>query len=148
MNVQNIGLNTLNEFIEKVPDSHKQFLKNLDLYWENDTHFACHASYPVGVKLPKSFTNYVPQELKYLSLWGRFPKNPEGGIALSSPCEWNKIGIFGHTPTSHYKSPVPISQDKIRLIDAGGCFGGYLAAYNCERDDFLLQVTETKDMQK
>ena len=34
------------EFREKFPESHKQFVRNLDMYWENETHFACHAHLP------------------------------------------------------------------------------------------------------
>jgi serine/threonine protein phosphatase 1 len=136
----------LNAFRNKVPDAHKDFLNSLNLYWSNDSHFACHAFYPPSLRLPKHFSNFVPKELQHLSLWGRFVSNPKGGIVLQTSCEWDKIGVFGHTPTKVYKSPVPISHDKIRLIDAGGCFGGYITAYCCDKDDTLLQVLDPRDV--
>lgn len=136
----------LNTFRNRVSDAHKQFLDSLDLYWSNDSHFACHAFYPPDLILPKHFSNFVPKELQHLSLWGRFPSSVSGGINLPKPCEWDKIGVFGHTPTKIYQSPVPVIQDKIRLIDAGGCFGGYITAYCCDKDDTILQVLDPQDV--
>ena len=49
------------EFREKVPQSHKDFFRNLPLFWENETHFACHAFFRPNEELPDIF--FLPVDM-------------------------------------------------------------------------------------
>jgi serine/threonine protein phosphatase 1 len=51
------GSNVVEQLRKQVPDSHKTFLKNLPLYWENDTHFACHGYMFPDRQLPREVMN-------------------------------------------------------------------------------------------
>lgn len=137
--------NLLNDFVNKAQD-HKDFYRNLPLFWENDTHFACHAFFRPNEDLPKSFS-FLNQTYKNEVLWSRFPDAVQGGILLNKLITWNKIGVFGHTPTYIYKSPVCIKQDKIRLIDTMAFSKtGYMTAYNTLTDECIVQATQNSDI--
>jgi len=130
----------------KVPEEHKTFFQGLPLYWENDTHFAVHAYMRPKEELPRSL-KFLKADLYEEILWSRFPSFGKNFLATSTV--WDKIGVFGHSPTNKvYNSPTPIKYDKIRLIDTGACFGGYLCSYCCEQDDWLLQDVDSRDIEE
>ena len=136
------------EFRKVVPETHKEFIKQLPLCWENETHFACHAYMRAYEPLPRERDKLsIPETQKEEVLWERFTsmwiQNPN-----KDPVMWDKIGVFGHTPVSSYSAVAPIKMDRIRLIDTGAFDGGYLCAYNTSVDDWILQATDEKDLEK
>ena len=137
------------KFRECAPEEHKQFFKNLPLFWQCETHFACHAYFPVNVDLPKDFNNInITPEVANNTLWERFnSENSSHNFLPPKEIVWDKIGVFGHTPVQYYNMVAPIKYDKIRLIDCHAFNGGYLCAYSCELDDHVLQATDSRDIQ-
>lgn len=135
------------QFKSNMPDEHKQFFNGLPLFWESETHFACHAFFRPNEELPRDF-KFIKRDRNEETLWGRFPVSPVGGIALNVPVKWDRTGVFGHTPVKMYRSVVPVKQDRIRLIDTGSFMSQYLTAYCCERDDWILQATDSRDLTK
>lgn len=144
--------NIVDAFRAAVPDSHKKFFNSLEMFWENDTHFACHAFMRPYEKLPKSF-KFMSRDRNNETLWSRFEAGYDissfkCGLAFKKPVLWDKIGVFGHTPVSYYGSPTPVKHDKIRLIDTGSFTGESMCAYNCDEDDWILQPTDRRDIDK
>lgn len=117
---------------EAVPESHKRFFSSLPLYWENDTHFVCHGFIDPGIELPRSLKFLKSDKIDEM-LWGRF------GLVIR--CEWDKIGVFGHTP---YDSV--LKMDKVRLIDTGSFTGNKLTAYCCETDKEIFVKPDERDV--
>jgi serine/threonine protein phosphatase 1 len=142
-------------FVQSVPQEHKDFLRGLKLFWENETHFACHAYLSPVMELPRTLT-FLPESATHDMLWSRFPAshNPTmygglmpAGLGLDPErCTWDRIGIFGHTPVKNYGAVTPIKHGPIRLIDTGAFMDEYLTAYCCEQDDWLLQATDSRDI--
>lgn len=141
-------------FLARVPDSHKAFFRGLKLYWENETHFACHGYLDPTKELPRSL-DFLPESAAIATLWSRFPqkrehsKSPYGpgiGVDCKLPVAWNKIGVFGHSPVKGYGAVAPIKHGKIRLIDTAAFDNEYLCAYCVEQDDHVLQATDSRDI--
>lgn len=141
------GDDIVREMREAVPEKHKSFLKELPLYWENDTHFACH-----GFMYPD---RDLPRELRFMKsdiatnseiLWNRFPADPSGGILSSVVPVWDKIGVFGHTPVAYYQMVTAIKHHNIRLIDTGAFMKEYLTGYAIDRDDFVSVCYDSRDI--
>ena len=134
------------QLLDKVPHEHKTFFLNLELFWENDTHFACHGMMRHNEELPRDL-KFVKSDRFEEVLWGRYNSSPVGGLTITDAVLWDKIGVFGHSPTWLYGSPVPIKWDKIRLIDTGVFRAdGYLTSYCCDTDDWILQATDSRDI--
>lgn len=132
------------QFREGTPESHKLFLKNLPLCWENDTHFVCHAYIRPDEPLPRELGKLtIPQTQKEEVIWERFHREL---LEDSEKPVWDKIGVFGHTPVSYYGAVAPIKVDKIRLIDTEAFRGEYLCGYCCQLDSWILQATDDKDI--
>ena len=129
-------------FREAVPESHKSFFKNLLPVWENDTHFCMHA-YARNYEIIKFPIKNVSTE----NLWDRYNRNEDTKVIRISEPTWSKIGVFGHTPVSHYGAVAPIKYGQLRLIDCGVFMGGYLVAFCVENDDWLLQNPSIKDLE-
>ena len=126
------------EFQDKVPQAHKDFFRNLPLAWESETHFACHGYFRPRME-PRniqSLPNYIIDEI----LWSRF-----SDYDLRTPVLWEQIGIFGHTPVQSMGASAPIKAGKIRLIDTGVHLNEYICAYCTDRDDWILQATDSRD---
>ena len=140
-----MAVDIIDRWRELVPESHKKFFRNLPLFWENDTHFACHAYMSPNEELPRKLS-FIKNDRNDETLWSRFRKTDLGSLDVKTPIPWDKIGVFGHTPTTYYGSPVPVRFDQIRLIDTGSFLGGYLTAYCCETDDWILQATVSSDI--
>ena len=122
-------------------------MSDLPLYWENETHFACHAYFPPECNPMDK--NFNIQRFAGEVLWDRFPRDEKtGSLKLINPPVWPKIGVFGHTPMEYYKAAAPIKYHKIRLIDTGAFDDEYLCGYCCEEDNWILQATIPKDIGK
>jgi len=135
-----------------VPKSHKEFLRNLKMHWENDTHFACHAYLDPTKALPRTL-DFLPGSDNHSMLWSRFSQNMIDGVSGRVPAGvggdmpvWDKIGVFGHTPVSYYGGIAPIKHGNLRLIDTGAFQGEYMTAYCVEQDCWQLQATDSRDI--
>lgn len=139
----------LESFVEKVPDTHKKFYRRLPLYWENETHFACHGYLNPRLALPRKF-DMLPSSWDHDTLWSRFQPNmadrQRGGLNPSIDPVWDRIGVFGHTPVQEYGAVAPIKYKNIRLIDTAAFRNEYLTAYCCEQDSWILQATDSRDI--
>jgi serine/threonine protein phosphatase 1 len=135
-----------NEFIKKVPDKHKSFLRGLVLYWENDTHFACHAYMRPDEELPRAL-KFMPADRNDETLWSRFQGNiTEPGIETTIMPVWDKIGVFGHTPVQAYAESRMIKHHNIRLIDTGPHIEGGITGYCCDTDTSLFAGVVDEDI--
>ena len=120
------------EWREKVPESHVKFFQNLKMFWENDTHFACHGYFDPQQQLPRDM-RFVKSDKYEEILWCRFDPSPSYA--------WDKIGVFGHTPVLQ-----PVKHDKRRMIDTACFMGRSLTAYCCRTDEFLSVVADERDI--
>ncbi len=142
-------------FTSSVPREHKEFFRGLKLFWENDTHFACHAYLAPGIDLPRTL-NFLSTSRTMALLWDRFPAKHDqflndGPIASGVSCAppvWDRIGVFGHTPIAYYGSVVPIKHGNLRLIDTGAFKGDHMTAYCCEEDLFIMEPTDPRDIEQ
>lgn len=137
------------EIKEKIPEEHQKFFNGLGMFWECETHFCCHAYMNPYRPLPRTM-KFVSSDLYHEMLWSRFSEKTiyhgRLGNLQTAEIQWDKIGVFGHTPTDFYASPVPIKSDKIRLIDTGAFKGSYLTAFCVEAEDWILQLCDPSDM--
>jgi hypothetical protein len=132
------------EFKDTVPEAHKRFYRSLKMFWESETHFACHGFFRPDLELPRDM-RFVPSDLYTDVLWSRFPGSRARGIESPVPV-WDRIGVFGHTPVEVYGSTDAIRFPKIRLIDTGAWLGRHLTAYCCQTDEFVQQSAAKEDM--
>lgn len=93
------------------PEEHLNFLKNLKLFYQTDTHFFVHAGLP---DIPLKELNEDKHALAMM--WSRQP-------FLSSNYDWGKIIVHGHTPVQRAE----IRSNRINL-DTGCVYGGHLTA--------------------
>ena len=138
----------LDDLIERVPDSHRQFISTLLPVIEEPDLFVIHARWePTTPDLDPSPTTYleVDEALRKTSTWGRF------SIAeIDGKKAWQRTGFFGHTPVDSYGARggydpkgggrlVPIVGDKIVLLDTAAALSpvGRLTAYCAELAKFL-----------
>lgn len=131
---------------DEIPKSHRQFFKDLPLSWENDTHFVVHAYVKPDIVLTRFGVDAIMNKKDRImeALWGRFPKEVTAGRITPA---WDKIGVFGHTPTFiAYDQSDAVKADKIRLIDTGACMGEKLTAYCCQSDQFVSVPTQQEDV--
>ena len=136
----------LEEILEKVPEDHQKFFNELPIWWESDTHFACHAYYDPDRDLPRD-VKFMKKIDDHDALWSRFGQHNRD--ISETKAVWHKIGIFGHTPTVFYNATSgPLSHGKLRLIDCGSFMGKGMASYCCETDEFVFVESEKKDLIK
>lgn len=133
------------DFKKAVPEAHKRFYRALKMFWECDTHFACHGFLRPEADFPRNL-GAIPAAFHTEMLWSRFPASRFRGIQSAVPV-WTKTGVFGHTPVEIYGSTEAIRFPKIRLIDTAAWLGRHLTAYCCQTDEFLEQPTATEDAQ-
>ena len=130
-------------FRAAVPETHKQFYRGLKVFWENETHFACHGFWRPDVKLPRNLAA-PSKEVCTDVLWMRFQGSSTRGIESGVPV-WDKIGVFGHTPVEVYGSVDMVRFPKMRLIDTGAWLGRKLTAYCCQTDGAVEQAVVAED---
>lgn len=92
----------------EVPDSHREFLEDLEPFHQTESYIFVHAGVRPGIPLAE-------QSLEDL-LWIRSP-------FLESPYNWGKRVVFGHTPFS-----APLLEENKIGIDTGAVYGGRLTA--------------------
>lgn len=105
----------------EVPQAHIDFLKNLKLFHQTDTHFFVHA----GVPLRKKLADLDVETEREVFLWTRGP-------FLSTDEKWDKIIVHGHTPNE-----MPEKRHNRVNCDTGCVFGGALTAYDVYNDGFI-----------
>jgi len=91
-----------------VPESHMEFLTTLQTYHETEDYIFVHAGLRPGIPPERQDSDDL--------LWIRYE-------FISSPYDFGKVVVFGHTPLS-YSTPL-IDKNKIG-IDTGAVFGGKL----------------------
>lgn len=133
---------SMQAMLKVVPESHKLFFRNLKMFWENDTHFACHG-YLDPMENLRSLT-FIKHSAIHDVLWSRF--SSYGGNITSPLPVWDKIGVFGHTPVETYGMKNPVYYGNLRLIDTAAFKGKFLTAYQIESDECIMQETDKQDM--
>ncbi len=132
------GFTTL---LDKIPQTHKDFYKNLPLYREADDFFICHAYCPKDSEGgPAEIIDYACW--RRAMMWDRFDIDQ-----INNHKDWRKTGYFGHTPTVNYgleSGPTIIRGPKIVLVDTGGAFkdGGGLTAV-CHKTGTVVNCGRT-----
>lgn len=118
---------------DAVPQSHKDFFRCLKTFWQNDSHFACHAF------MDPSKKPCFATDRKHISeaIEGRF---------TSFDTHWDKIGVFGHISGPSYRLSFPYKINNIRIIDNGGIHGESLLAYCCETDEYFQETLHKEDL--
>ena len=121
--LQNGGIETLESYsLEKgktdIPQSHLDFLDNLDLYFETQDYIFVHA----GLRSNIPISEQSPEDL----LWIRSP-------FLKSSYDWGKRVIFGHTPFSF-----PFIEANKVGIDTGAVYGGRLTCLMLPDFEFIF----------
>jgi serine/threonine protein phosphatase 1 len=133
--MQKHGLDvTLNSFgceeledILNIDNEYKEFFKNLEIGYIDDNFFAFHGFYP-NQTLPRDI-RFIKSSIKEELIWGRFDNILLNHSKYTS--KWDRIGVFGHTPTYYATSEHnPIVLDKIAIIDTGSYMPGKLTAFN------------------
>ncbi len=119
----NGGKKTLESYsVEKdkidIPQSHRDFLDHLDLYFEINDYIFVHA----GLRPYISISEQSPEDL----LWIR-------SHFLKSSYDWGKRVIFGHTPFS-----VPFIETNKVGIDTGAVYGGRLTCLVLPDFEFIF----------
>lgn len=94
-----------------IPDEHLQFLNDLQLYHETDTHFFVHAGVP---EIHLNQLDDIKNKNDLIWIRNKF---------LRSNFNWEKMIVHGHTPTKQ----VELKENRINL-DTGCVFQGQLSA--------------------
>jgi len=127
----------LEQFKLAVPQSHKEFIRSLPVFWKNETHFACHAFMNPACQPAFSLT---PKNI-YKSI------NMDFNISeMHHSINWDKIGVFGHISGRKYKLKYPYKISNIRIIDDGGIYGEKLIAYCSDTDEFISEPISREDL--
>lgn len=112
-----------------LPEAHKEFYENTQLYYDTEEYFFVHAGLSPGKTIAKSIED--EDELQEF-LWERSHLN-----VFETP--WEKTVVFGHTPR-----PKPIQKDKMIGIDTGCVFDrvgyGKLTAVKLPEEEFIQQT--------
>lgn len=113
----------IEEIRAKVPESHKSFFAQLELFVHIDSLFVCHANFPTDLPLPQS-SDIISDDLAENMLWERYGHNQ---VLQGFKDNWGECKVYcGHTPTNYYNSLSPmsiISQGKLNLLDCGSFIG-------------------------
>ena len=133
--LRSYGLKEDETNFELLPDKHREFYKNLELYYEGDDFIVVHA----GVR-PSESQDMKKQYMEDL-LWIRMEW-------IRSEHLWaGKKVYYGHTPSLYIYGPDrqqrPIYGKNSVGIDTGCVYGGYLTAINQATGD-LIQVRAKK----
>lgn len=123
--------------IEAFPATHREFIRMLPVYLEDEDLFIVHGKWPVRERrTPKTVLGVTmpPGGLRHEILWGRFSE-----AELSRKQSWPKRGIFGHTPVptypNHQDDYTPIVSGRLTLLDTAAALSpvGRLTALCADR---------------
>jgi serine/threonine protein phosphatase 1 len=140
----------LADLLAPVPQTHRDFIRQLEPVIEFPDAFVAHARWPSDQPDGPAFLVELlmgNQNLRQELIWGRFKR-----IEIEQPKPWRRRGFFGHTPVSfyHYKNNGlvrPIVGEKVVLLDTAIALGldGRLTAY-CIETDRCVQVDRGLDV--
>ena len=140
---RNPSMAKLLTLMQKVPKTHKQFIRNLQPVVEKGDFFVGHGRWNPddatdlpGIAEQLEASNRARQRL----LWSRFT-----GEEVRKAKRWGRVGYFGHTPVQSYDDlpdkgdSVPIVGPDIVLLDTAAAIGttGRLTAYCHETKTFI-----------
>jgi hypothetical protein len=144
----------LEAIVKEVPESHKQFIRNLPPIIEDDDLFVAHAKWDPYESDGMLHLLQSDPAARHKLLWGRFSDDEIGGAKA-----WRRTGYFGHTPVYAYAESqktgdlltLPIAGTKMVLVDTGGALNsaGRLTAFCADNQSFVQvdhfgQVIELK----
>lgn len=109
----------------RISRAHLEFFENLRLFYETENFIFVHAGLRPSVSLE------AQQEEDILWIRNDF---------LSSPFDWGKTVVFGHTPFGE-----PLWEEGRVGIDTGAVYGGRLACCDVERGTCLFSAGSKRD---
>jgi serine/threonine protein phosphatase 1 len=135
----------LTKVLECIPETHRQFIRNLPAIVEGDDFFVAHGKWDVSDsdKTPSLTEQLALEPIKrHKLLWGRYTDDE-----ITVVKSWERTGYFGHTPVDAYpgllgnNGLVPISGSRIVLLDTAAALTpeGRLSAV-CHDSQQLIQV--------
>jgi serine/threonine protein phosphatase 1 len=138
------------QLVAGIPQSHRQFVRDLQPVIEEPDIFIVHARWdPATPDEDPSPTTYldVDRDLRKTATWGRFTAEE-----IDMEKTWRRTGFFGHSPVDFYGARggfnpkgggklVPIIGQKMVLIDTAAAISpvGRLTAY-CPDTSSFIQV--------
>ncbi len=135
----------IEKIVAMVPETHKQFVRNLPPIIEENDLFIAHAWWdPEESDSPNDLPRRIKDEVvaRHRLLWGRYTE-----AEIFREKEWRRTGYFGHTPVYAYAASqtsgevamVPIAGDKMVLLDTGVALNqsGRLTAYCPDSHEFV-----------
>jgi hypothetical protein len=133
----------LRNILDRVPEPHRAFIRNLPAVIEYSDLFILHAWWNVKEETenPSIAQRLVKKPAVRQSIvWGRYS---EAEIYGYKP--WNRTGYFGHTAVTNYGEVmlsghnIPVMGPNIVLLDTGCALGSYgrLTAFCAETQTFL-----------
>jgi len=135
----------LEKMIASVPESHRQFFRNLPAIIEEPDLFIVHAWWdPDDTDGPDELAKRAKDkaQMRHKLLWGRYTE-----AEIVRPKAWKRKGYFGHTPVYAYAASqtsgevamVPIAGEQIVLIDTGVALNasGRLTAFCADSHEFI-----------
>jgi serine/threonine protein phosphatase 1 len=146
----------LDLLIESIPQTHRQFFRNLLPAIEEPDLFVTHARWEP--QTPDSDPELsvvleINHELRKTATWGRFTMEE-----LDMPKVWRRTGYFGHTPVDNYGhrggydphgggNLVPIVANKLVLVDTAAALSpvGRLTAY-CPDTSSYIQIDRSGNL--
>jgi serine/threonine protein phosphatase 1 len=132
----------LNSLAAAVPETHRNFIRNLPVVLESDDLFVAHARWDPYVsteKPPIQIRLAADSSARYALLWGRYPAHE-----VDADKAWKRTGYFGHTPVDSYRDDgemIPVIGPKIVLLDTAVALvpHGKLTAV-CHESGTFMQV--------
>jgi len=118
-----IALESYGGRMDRIPQSHIDFLEELKLVHEMEKHFFIHASFTPNREL----SDPLPHD----ALWGSLEKVNHFHFS-------GKVAVVGHTPQENHKI---LDRGFIKCIDTGCGFDGLLTAYDVDQET-IWQVTQ------
>jgi serine/threonine protein phosphatase 1 len=131
------------EVLQCVPETHRQFIHELEPVIEDVDAFVAHAMWDpdLPAEAPNirwRVENNIP--LRQQLLWGRY-----SAPQLTRKKRWKRTGYFGHTPVQNYAENLdgeinmPLMGNKIVLLDTAAALHpeGRLTAYCCETQRYI-----------
>lgn len=134
---------SIQAIVDLFPENHRQFIRSLPVYLEDDDLFLIHGKWPIRQRSsPKQVLDggMPPGDLRQSILWGRFTD-----AELQRKQAWPKRGFFGHTPVptypGHETNYNPIVSNNLTLLDTAAALSpvGRLTAM-CAETSQLVQA--------